>query len=100
MNCTLEHTPYAKSQRKAPGIHNSDGSEEELSIMLGQALEATVCMHLYPKSQIDVFVTIIEDDGSTLAAALTVAGLALADASIQMFDTLVGASIKRVKERT
>ena len=51
--------------------------------------------HLYPKSQIDVFVTIIEDDGSTLAAALTVAGLALADASIQMFDTLVGASIVR-----
>ena len=125
LNCTFEHTPYAKSVRKAPGIMNSDGGEaEELSILLGQALEATVCMvsycqkknsskrkvstkfheffsfqHLYPKSQIDVFVTVIEDDGSTLAAALTASGLALADASIQMFDTLVGASIKRVKNR-
>ena len=46
-----------------------------------------------------MFVTVIEDDGSTLAAALTASGLALADASIQMFDTLVGASIKRVKNR-
>ena len=54
---------------------------------------------MYPKSQIDVFVTVIEDDGSTLAAAITASGLALADASIQMFDTLVGASIKRVKNR-
>merc|ERR1711860_402527 len=45
LNCTFEHTPYAKSVRKAPGIMNSDGGEaEELSILLGQALEATVCM--------------------------------------------------------
>ena len=49
--------------------------------------------HLYPKSQIDVYVTILEDDGCTLACALTVAGLALADAGIQMFDLLVGASL-------
>ena len=48
---------------------------------------------MYPKSQIDVYVTILEDDGCTLAAALTVSGLALADAAIQMFDALVGASV-------
>ena len=53
--------------------------------------------HLYPKSQIDVYVTILEDDGCTLAAALTVSGLALADAAIQMFDTLVGASVVTIK---
>ena len=48
LNCTFEHTPYAKSVRKAPGIMNSDGGEaEELSILLGQALEATVCMVSY-----------------------------------------------------
>ena len=52
--------------------------------------------HLYPKSQIDVYVTILEDDGCTLAAALTVSGLALADAAIQMFDNLVGASVVRI----
>ena len=45
LNCTFEHTPYAKRVRKAPGINNTDGGEEEeLSILLGQALEATVCM--------------------------------------------------------
>ena len=54
--------------------------------------------HLYPKSQIDVYVTILEDDGCTLAAALTVSGLALADAAIQMFDTLVGASVVMIKK--
>jgi exosome complex component MTR3 len=48
---------------------------------------------LYPKSQIDVHVMVLEDAGSVLAAALTCAGLALADASIHMFDILIGASL-------
>jgi len=98
LNCTLEHTPYAKERRKAPGSQKDD-LEAEMSNAIGQALEATVCMHLYPKSQIDVYVTILEDDGCTLAAALTVSGLALADAAIQMFDNLVGASVLRYNER-
>ena len=51
--------------------------------------------HLYPKSQIDVFITVLEDDGSSLAAAITTAGLAVADAAIDMFDVIVGASLVR-----
>ena len=56
-------------------------------------------MHLYPKSQIDVYVTILEDDGSALASSITVASLALADAAVQMFDTIVGISLKRLSDR-
>ena len=51
--------------------------------------------HLYPKSQVDVFVVVLENDGSTLATSLTAAGLALADASIHMFDLIIGASLVR-----
>lgn len=51
--------------------------------------------HLYPKSQIDVFVTVLENDGSFVAGAITCAGLALADAAIDMFDVIVGASMVR-----
>ena len=43
LNCTLEHTPYAKQHRKAPEAQKDD-LEEEMSLSLGQALEATVCM--------------------------------------------------------
>ena len=49
--------------------------------------------HLYPKTQIDVFVTVLENDGSVLAAAMTCASLALANASVQMFDITIGASL-------
>ena len=55
--------------------------------------------HLYPKSQIDVFITVLEDDGSSLAAAITCAGLAVADAAIDMFDVIVGASLVRFRKK-
>ena len=42
MNCVLECAPYSKAKRKAP--NSTEQSEEEMSISIGQALEATVCM--------------------------------------------------------
>ena len=57
--------------------------------MLREALTKAVCLHLFPKSVFDVFVTVIENDGSSLAAAITCAGLALADAGIPMLDCVV-----------
>ena len=99
LNCTFERTPFARTRRQASGPQNLDADEEEVSKTLSEALQATVCMHLYPKSQIDVYVTILEDDGSALASSITVASLALADAAVQMFDTVVGISLKRLNDR-
>ncbi|KAF4521574.1 hypothetical protein B566_EDAN001294 [Ephemera danica] len=42
------------------------------------------------KEYIDVHILVIQDDGSTLAAAITCAGLALADAAVPMYDLVVG----------
>ncbi|XP_023336273.1 exosome complex component MTR3 [Eurytemora carolleeae] len=50
-------------------------------------------MNLYPKSCIDVFVTVLEDDGGVLAAAITATGLALSDAQIGLYDNITGASV-------
>lgn len=47
----------------------------------------------FPKSQIDVYVTVIEDDGGLLAACITAAGLALCHASIDVYDLVVGSSV-------
>ena len=42
LNCTLEHTPYARTLRRPPGNQNQE--QDDMSNSLGQALEATVCM--------------------------------------------------------
>ena len=63
------------------------------SLAVGEALASTVCLHRYPKSAIELYLTVLEDDGGVLAASLTAAGLALADAGIHMFDLVVGTKV-------
>ena len=42
LNCTVDHTAFAQKRRRPPG--SQDSTEEDMSVSLGQALEATVCM--------------------------------------------------------
>jgi len=51
----------------------------------------------FPKAQVEVYIMVLEDDGSALAASLTCASLALANASIPMFDLVIGASLVILK---
>ena len=53
----------------------------------------TTLQEKYPKSQIDVFITVVEDGGSLLATCITAAGLALCHASIDVYDLVVGSSV-------
>merc|ERR1719436_2407467 len=96
LSCSFERAPFASPKRKGAGSYRDDSEEKEMAIALKEALEATVCMHLYPKSQIDVFVTVLENDGSVLASSITCAGLALINASIHVFDVIIGSSMKRL----
>ena len=41
----------------------------------------------------------IEDDGEVVATALTAAGLALADASVYMFDIVVGSKVSLTRKK-
>uniref|UniRef100_A0A182WDZ1 Uncharacterized protein n=1 Tax=Anopheles minimus TaxID=112268 RepID=A0A182WDZ1_9DIPT len=87
--CDFKYSPFASTVRKAPP---TDARERSMATALTSALNPSVCRHLFPNLQIDVFVNVLEDDGSTLAVAITAAGLALGDASIPMFDVVMAAT--------
>jgi exosome complex component MTR3 len=90
LTAELKFAPFACKTRRG---QQADQEEEELGLVVAEALASTVCLHRYPKACIEVFITVLEDDGAVLAAALTAAGLALADAGIHMFDLVVGVSV-------
>jgi len=90
LTASLKFAPFACLNRRG---QQADQEEEELGLVLGEALASTVCLHRYPKAAIEVFVTVLEDDGSVLAASLTASGLALAQAGIHCFDIVVGATV-------
>jgi exosome complex component MTR3 len=62
-------------------------------LSLKRALLPAVCRHEFPNFQVDVFANVLEDDGSVLVAAITAAGLALADAGVPMYDVLTASSV-------
>lgn len=51
-----------------------------MALSLKRALLPAVCRYAFSNFQVDIYVNVIEDDGSVLAAAITAAGLALSDA--------------------
>ena len=77
---------------------------------LKRALESSVQLQTFPKSVVEVYVMVLESDGGLLIeypamqsiysasegelpAAITCASLALADASIQLFDLVTSCAV-------
>uniref|UniRef100_A0A7N1A7J9 Exoribonuclease phosphorolytic domain-containing protein n=1 Tax=Kalanchoe fedtschenkoi TaxID=63787 RepID=A0A7N1A7J9_KALFE len=58
----------------------------EISLVIRQTMEACILTHLMPRSQIGIFVQVLQADGGTRSACINAATLALNDAGIPMSD--------------
>ena len=97
LSAEFKFAPFASERRRAAGV--TDPEADELGLVISEALSSSVCLNKYPKSVIEVGITVLEDDGAVVAAALTAAGLALADAGIHMFDLVVGVKVGLSQEQ-
>ncbi|KAK3194676.1 hypothetical protein Dsin_025986 [Dipteronia sinensis] len=64
----------------------------EISLVIRQTMEACIMTHLMPRSQIDIFVQVLQADGGTRSACINAATLALSDAGIPMCDLVTSCS--------
>lgn len=97
LKCEFKFSPFSCKQRRG---HIRDHQEIEFSQILTQALEPAVLMHKFPKSQVDVYVTVLENDGGSLAAGIMAASLALTDASIEMYDMVTSYNVRQAGKNT
>lgn len=88
----MRFAPFSCPER---GSWIQGSQEKDLSLMLQESLQPAVCLHKYPRSQVEVNVMVLENGGSVLAHAITCASLALADAGIEMYDLVLGCSIRQ-----
>lgn len=88
----MRFAPFSCPER---GSWIQGAQDKDLSLMLHESLQPAVCLHKYPRSQIEVNVVVLENSGSVLAHAITCASLALADAGIEMYDLVLGCSIRQ-----
>lgn len=75
-------------------INLKDAEDKALGSLIHQALLPSVRLELFPKSTIDIFITIIECDGAEncFAASTTVVSTALAHAGIELMGLVVSCS--------
>ena len=55
--------------------------------------ETAVIISLFPRSQIEIFVEVLNSDGSVLASAINATTLALINAGIPLYDYVLAASV-------
>ncbi|CAG9859496.1 unnamed protein product [Phyllotreta striolata] len=88
--CEFKFAPFSCHKRR---LHVQDAEEKQHSAIMKRALESTVCLHEFPNFQVDVYATVLENDGSCLSAAITAAGLALAHAGVPMYDIITSVTM-------
>lgn len=95
LNVEVKYTPFSSIKRKAP---MRDAEDHALSSAIYQALAPAVRLELFPKSIIDVFVIVIEADGTEgcIASGCVAASTALADAGIEMIGLVTSCSIAAI----
>eukprot|EP01139_Manchomonas_bermudensis_P002618 Amastigsp_a5222_11.p1 type:complete len:263 gc:universal Amastigsp_a5222_11:84-872(+) len=88
LTCSLRFLPFAVG-----GAHRRDytpqDDEKEASLIVHDALAVAVRLDRFPKSVVEVHVTVLEgSDTAAIAAAASCASLALLEAGIEMYDVV------------
>merc|ERR1711924_395936 len=91
LHCTLSTASFGTTGRSYRG-RGGDRQSVERSNWIQQTFESAILLETYPRSQIRLFVQILQADGSSVAAAINAATLALADAGIPMRDLVVAST--------
>ncbi|EDV32014.1 uncharacterized protein Dana_GF15621 [Drosophila ananassae] len=87
INCQYSQATFSTAERK--NRPRGDRKSQEFKMYLQQALSAAIKSELYPRSQIDVYVEVLQADGANYAVALNAATLALIDAGICLNELIV-----------
>lgn len=106
LTCHIKFTPYASRNRRG---YLRDPTERDLAAQLETALRGIILGERFPKSGVDVIITILEGDEDSwswgsdetsstrgwgslgvLAGCVSVASAALVDAGIDILDVIVG----------
>ncbi|GIL81470.1 hypothetical protein Vretimale_1022 [Volvox reticuliferus] len=82
--CEYAMAAFSTAERRRRG--KGDRRSTELSMVIRNTLEQTILTELMPRSQIDVYVQVLQADGGTRCAAINAAVLALAAAGVPLRD--------------
>ncbi len=96
IRCRYNMAPFSvKGERKSPG---PDRRSIEISKVTRNALEPAIFLEDFPRAVIDIFIEIIQADGSTRVTGINAASLALAAAGVPMRDLVAACSVGKIDD--
>jgi exosome complex component RRP41 len=93
IRCRYNMAPFSTDERVRPGTSRRS---VEISKIIGEAIGECVFVEEFPRTVIDVYIEILQADGTTRCTALNAASLALADAGVPMKDLIAACSVGKI----
>ncbi|WAQ87658.1 hypothetical protein PtA15_8A564 [Puccinia triticina] len=87
----ISTTPFSSIDRKK--IARSDKKFADFAQAIQNSFEPVVMLNLYPRSTIDIYIQVLQQDGALLQAAINVTTLALIGAGVSITDYLLSVSV-------
>ncbi|MCX8194852.1 MAG: exosome complex exonuclease Rrp41 [Candidatus Micrarchaeota archaeon] len=94
IRCRYNMAPFSGLEEHGKG--GPSRRSKELSKVIKEAFENVIISENFPKTQIEIFVEVLQSDGGTRCAALTAAAVALADAGIPMKDLICAVAVGKI----
>lgn len=91
---------YTMAPFCSKGEHSRSGPNRrsiEISKVIREAFEPVVLSGQFPRSQIEVYIEVVQAEGGTRVASLTAAAVALADAGIPMSDMVSAIAVGKIE---
>ncbi|KAH3769435.1 exosome complex component RRP41-like [Dreissena polymorpha] len=96
VNCQYSMATFSTGERKRRP--RGDRKSKEMTMHLQQTFNAAILTNLHPRSQIDIFVEVLQSDGGNYCASVNAATLALIDAGIPMKDYVCACAASYVSD--
>jgi exosome complex component RRP41 len=94
VKCRYSMAPFSGAEEH--GRSGPSRRSRELSKVIKEAFENVIISENFPKTQIEIFIEVLQSDGGTRCAAVTAAAVALADAGIPMKDLIAAVAVGKV----
>ncbi|MEW5997010.1 MAG: exosome complex exonuclease Rrp41 [Candidatus Micrarchaeota archaeon] len=91
MKCRYTMSPFASLEEH--GRSGPNRRSTEISKVIKEAFDTVVLTGEFPKTQIDIYVDVLQAEGGTRIAAVAAAAVALADAGMPMKDMISGIAV-------
>lgn len=96
IRCEVSLGGFASAARRK--TWKGDRRSTALATLIQRTFESVILVDAYPRSQIDVYIQVLQNDGGLTVAGINAASLALVNAGVAMSDSVVACSVGMVDD--